>query len=58
MEQEDLKEVTTIDMSRQTVVTEADTADMTITDGIEEDAPDAAIVGFDDGSEGENEEGE
>ena len=58
MEQEELKEVTTIDMSRQTVVTEADTADMTITDGIEEDAPDAAIVGFDDGSEGENEEGE
>ena len=58
MEQEELKEVTTIDMSRQTVVTEADTADMTITDGSEEDAPDAAIVGFDDGSEGENEEGE
>ncbi len=53
MEQEELREAADTDLSRQNVVSEEDTQNLTVRDGIEEDAPDAAIVGFDDGSEGE-----
>ncbi len=56
MEQEELKEETTLDMSRQNIVNDAATqAGLTIRDTIEEpeDAPEAAIVGFDDGSDEE-----
>ncbi len=50
MEQEELKEETNLDLSRQTMVTgEEDTADLSIRDlPDEEDIPDAAVVGFDD----------
>ena len=50
MEQEELKEETNLDLSRQTMVTgEEDTADLSIRDlPDEEDILDAAVVGFDD----------
>jgi DNA-directed RNA polymerase subunit beta len=48
MEQEELKEETNIDMSRQNVVNDAETAgDLTIRDSLEDEIPEAAEVGFD-----------
>ena len=62
MEQEELREETTLDMSRQNIVNDAaENGDLTIRDHIdEEDAPEAAIVGFgdDDDESGDDKEGE
>ncbi len=52
MEQEELKEETTLDLSRQNYVTdEENVGDLTIKDELEEEIPEAAEVGFDDFSE-------
>ena len=49
MEQEELKEETTLDLSRQNIVNDAEAqSDLTITDSLEEEIPEAAAVGFDD----------
>ncbi len=49
MEQEELKEETNVDLSQQTMVNDAETAgDLTIREGLEEEIPEAAEVGFDD----------
>ena len=49
MEQEELKEETTLDLSRQNIVNDAESqSDLTITDSLEEEIPEAAAVGFDD----------
>ena len=55
MEQEELKEETTLDMSRQNYVSAAeDLDDLTIKDGLEEDLPEeAAVVGVDEMDYGE-----
>ncbi len=48
MEQEELKEETSLDMSRQNIVNDAmNQDDLTIRKGLEEDVPEAAEVGFD-----------
>ncbi|MBQ8371228.1 MAG: DNA-directed RNA polymerase subunit beta, partial [Clostridia bacterium] len=49
MEQEELKEETTLDLSRQNIVNDAETnSDLTIRTDLEEEIPEAAAVGFDD----------
>ena len=55
MEQEELKEETTLDMSRQNYVSAAEDIDaLTIKDGLEDDLPEeAAVVGVDDMDYGE-----
>ena len=55
MEQEELKEETTLDISRQNYVSAAEDLDaLTIKDGLEEDLPEeAAVVGVDDMDYGE-----
>jgi len=50
MEQEELKEETSLDLSRQNIVNDAETQpDLTIKEELEEEIPEAAEVGFDDG---------
>jgi len=50
MEQEELKEETSLDLSRQNIVNDADAQpDLTIKEELEEEIPEAAEVGFDDG---------
>ncbi len=50
MEQEELKEETSFDMSRQNIVNDAeDQDDLSIHDELEEEIPEASFVGFDDG---------
>ena len=49
MEQEELKEETKIDLNRQQYVNDAEeTGLLTIKEGLEEDIPEAAVVGIDD----------
>ena len=49
MEQEELKEETTVDLSRQNLVNDAELqGDLTIRNELEEEIPEAAAVGFDD----------
>jgi len=50
MEQEELKEETSFDMSRQNIVNDAEEQDeLSIHDELEEEIPEASFVGFDDG---------
>ena len=49
MEQEELKEETKIDLNRQQYVNDAEESGLlTIKEGLEEDIPEAAVVGIDD----------
>ena len=56
MEQEELKEETSLDMSHQSFVNDAETeGSLTIKEGLEDDeAPEAAVVGFDDEDSNDN----
>ena len=48
MEQEELKEETTSDLSNQPYVADLQDSSLTIKDELEEEIPEAATVGFDD----------
>ncbi len=56
MEQEELKEETSLDLSRQNIVNDAESlSDLTIREDLEEEIPEAAAVGFDDYDDSEYE---
>ena len=57
MEQEELKEETKLDLNRQQYVNDAEESGLlTIKEGLEEDVPEAAVVGIDDDANSDTEE--